>query len=208
GRPHRVTVRARRVVVAAGAIHTPALLRRSGVEHPHLGRHLYLHPTVAVAARYAPPMQSWFGPMMSAVSNAFTHLDGLYGPKLETPPIHPGILGLALPWQSGAQHKTAMASADHVGAFIVLTRDRDGGVVRVDRWGRPVLRYRLSAFDRAHLLRGIAEAARVHLAAGAEEVHFPHNAAPVFRRDEGEAALERFLAGLPRWGWAPNRFPL
>lgn len=208
GRRHRVTVRARRVVVAAGALHTPALLRRSGIEHPHLGRHLFLHPTVAVAARYGQPMQPWFGPMMSAVSNALTHLDGLYGVKLETPPVHPGILALALPWRSGEQHKGVMAQAEHVGAFIVLTRDRDGGVVRLDRRGRPVLHYRLSAFDRAHLLRGIVEAARIHLAAGAEEVHFPHNAAPVFRREEGEASLERLLAGIARWGWAPNRFPL
>ncbi|MDX1530605.1 MAG: GMC family oxidoreductase N-terminal domain-containing protein, partial [Rhodothermales bacterium] len=175
GRTHRVTIRARRVVVAAGSIHTPALLLRSGVEHPHLGRHLYFHPTVAVAARYPEPMEPWYGPMMSAVSNAFTKLDGTYGAKLETPPTHAGILGLALPWASGEAHKAAMLGARHTGSFIVLTRDRDGGRVTVRKGGRPVLRYRLSAFDRRHLLRGMQEAARIHLAAGAERLFFPHN---------------------------------
>lgn len=205
GPPVRVTVRARRVVVAAGAIHTPALLLRSGIVHEHLGRHLHLHPTVSVAARYPDPVEPWYGPMMSAVSNAFTHLDGPYGPKLETPPIHAGILGLALPWAGGRAYKAAMRHARHVGAFIVLTRDRDGGEVRLDAAGRPVLHYRLSRFDAAHLLRGVVEAARIHLAAGAEEVYFPHHRAATLRRGDDP---EVFFAELPRWGWSPNRFAL
>jgi choline dehydrogenase-like flavoprotein len=208
GRRVRVTVEAERVVVAAGAIHTPALLMRSGVEHPHLGRHLFFHPTVAVAARYPERMNAWYGPMMSAVSNEFAKLDGLYGPKLETPPTHAGLLGLALPWRSGEQHKTVMQHAAHIGSFIVLTRDRDGGRVTADKSGRPVLHYSLSTFDRDHLLRGIAEACRIHLAAGAEEVYFPHNTAPTYQRVHGEAELERFLADIPSWGWKANRFPL
>lgn len=208
GRRVRVTVEAERVVVAAGSIHTPALLLRSGVEHEHLGRNLYFHPTVAVAARYAERMEPWHGPMMSVVSNEVAYLDGLYGPKLETPPTHPALLGLALPWRSGAQHKAVMAEADRLGSFIVLTRDRDGGRVTLGRGGRPVLHYRLSAFDRAHLLRGVTEAARLHLAAGAEEIYLPHNAAPAFSCVRGEAALDGFLAAMPRWGWRPGQFPL
>lgn len=208
GRMHRVTVRAQRVVVAAGALHTPALLQRSGVRHPHLGRHLFLHPVVAVAARYPEPIAPWHGPVMSVVSNQFAHLDGGYGVKLETPPLHPGILGLGLTWQSGTQHKATLEGADHVGAFIVLTRDRDGGRVTLDRRGQPVLRYRLSPYDRRHLLRGMQEAARIHAAAGAEEVFLPHNRAVSFRCEAGPAALERFLDGALRWRWAPNAFQL
>jgi choline dehydrogenase-like flavoprotein len=208
GRRVRVTVHAERVVVAAGAIHTPALLTRSGVEHDHLGRHLFFHPTVAVAARYPERIEPWFGPMMSVVSNEFSKLDGPYGPKLETPPTHPGLLGLALPWRSGEQHKAVMQHAAHIGSFIVLTRDRDAGRVETDKHGQPVLRYSLSDFDRDHMLRGVAEACRIHLAAGAEEVCFPHNTAPTYQRVHGEAELERFLAGIPGWGWKANRFPL
>ena len=207
GKRFRVTIRAERVVVAAGSLHTPALLIRSGVQHAHIGRHLFLHPTVAVAARYPEVSAPWHGPMMSKVSNEFAHLDGLYGPKLETPPTHVGLLGLALPWRSGAQHKAAMAEADHIGSFIVLTRDRDTGRVTVGRHGEPILHYRLSAYDRAHMLRGIAESARIHLAAGAEKIYFPHNTAPTFTRNRG-AGLNAFLADLPRWGWKPNGFPL
>ncbi|TAN01190.1 MAG: FAD-binding protein, partial [Rhodanobacteraceae bacterium] len=49
---HRVTVRARHVVLASGAIGSPAILLRSGVPDPYrlLGRRTFLHPTLVSAA--------------------------------------------------------------------------------------------------------------------------------------------------------------
>eukprot|EP00903_Cladosiphon_okamuranus_P016206 g14954.t1 len=41
-----LTVRARAVVVSGGAINTPAILLRSGLKHPMIGRHLCLHPAL------------------------------------------------------------------------------------------------------------------------------------------------------------------
>ena len=43
----------------------------------------------------------------------------------------------------------------------VLLRDRDGGEVRVGRDGEPVVRYKLSEFDAAHLRTGIDGAAQI-----------------------------------------------
>ena len=37
---HSVTVRSRAVVAACGALNTPALLRRSGLRNPNIGKHL------------------------------------------------------------------------------------------------------------------------------------------------------------------------
>lgn len=39
-------VEARSVVISGGAIHTPAILLRSGLKHPMIGRHLCLHPVL------------------------------------------------------------------------------------------------------------------------------------------------------------------
>ena len=47
--PRRLTVRARQVVVAAGALRSPAILIRSGLGHPAIGRNLRLHPVPVVA---------------------------------------------------------------------------------------------------------------------------------------------------------------
>ena len=203
----RVSIHAQRVVLAAGALHTPALLWRSGVYHAQLGRNLYLHPTLAVVADYGRPMRAWEGPMMSAVCNHFAQLDGNYGFLLETPPAHPGLVALALPWRSGRAHKQAMLASERLGAFIVLLRDRDPGRVVVDRHGQPVIRHRLSTYDAAHLLQGMQTAARIHAAAGAQAVFLPHSAAPEVL---GVAApqFEATLAQAGGWPMQPNRFAL
>ncbi|MGH1364012.1 MAG: GMC family oxidoreductase N-terminal domain-containing protein [Calditrichia bacterium] len=208
GHRQRITIHAEKVVLAAGSIHTPAVLMRSGLEHPHLGKHLYFHPTVAVSATYKHVVNSWWGQMMSAVSDEFTQLNGNYGFKLETPPVHSGTIGLAMPWTSGREHKEGMLKAQRRANFIVLTRDRDGGSVSLSKSRKPVLHYKLSAFDKKHVLRGIEESVRIHLAAGAEEVLVPHNKRPIFKADQGVDKLEQFLATIPNLSWKANQFPL
>ena len=209
GRAVPVTVRAKRVVVAGGAVQTPALLLRSGLRHPHLGQHLHLHPTVIVQGRYPHPMQAWHGPSMSIVNDHFTRLRGSnYGAKLETPPTHPGLLSMVLPWQSGQQHRELMREADHLGSFIVLTRDRDGGRVRVDAQGLPLIDYRLSDHDRASMLAGVRGAAEIHAAAGAHTVYLPHDTLPTLRAAGGRLLHPELLDQLPRLAWQPGRFGL
>ena len=209
GRAVRVQVRARRVVVAGGAVHTPALLLRSGLRHPHLGQHLHLHPTVIVAARYPWLMHSWHGPSMSIVNDHYALLGGTnFGAKLETPPTHPGLLSMVMPWQSGPQHRELMAHADHLGSFIVLTRDRDGGQVRVDKHGAPLLSYRLSDFDRANMLAGVRGAVEIHAAAGAHTVYLPHGTLPTLTAENGRLCQPELLDQLPRLNWQPGRFGL
>jgi choline dehydrogenase-like flavoprotein len=84
-----------------------------------------------------------------------------------------------------------------LGAMIVLVRDgadraESNGDVRIDRHGRPVIRYRLGDRDRRAMLRGVTETARLQLAAGAREVRTLHADGPVLR---SAADLAR-LAGL------------
>ncbi|OON67885.1 GMC family oxidoreductase [Hymenobacter sp. CRA2] len=209
GQAVRVTVRAKRVVVAGGAIQTPALLLRSGLHHPHLGQHLHLHPTVAVSGAYPWPIEPWYGPSMSVVNDSCTRLDGTnFGAKIETPPAHLGLMAMTLPWLSGAQHKQLMQQAAHLGSFIVLTRDRDGGRVRTDRHGQPLISYRLSDFDRRSMLAAVRTAAEIHVAAGAHTVFLPHGTLPTLQVQDGRIQNPAVLDGLPQLDWSPNRFGL
>ncbi|RPD49656.1 FAD-binding protein [Hymenobacter sediminis] len=209
GHTIQVTVRAKRVVVAGGSIQTPALLLRSGLRHPHLGQHLHLHPTVVVAGLYQQRIEPWHGPMMSVVNDAFTRMEGSnFGVKLETPPAHPGLMAMVLPWRSGRQHKELMQQAAHLGSFIVLTRDRDGGRVTVDKHGAPLISYSLSEYDRHHLLQGVRAAAEVHVAAGAHTVLLPHGSLPTLYAQNGHLQNPEVLAGLPQLNWKSNQFGL
>ncbi len=65
------TVGARQVVVAAGALRTPALFVASGIGHPALGSNLRLHPVAVVAGRMPWPVEMWRGTMQAASSNQF-----------------------------------------------------------------------------------------------------------------------------------------
>src|SRR5205814_9195828 len=117
---YNVTVRAKAVIVAAGAVHSPAVLLRSGIEHPHIGRHLHLHPTTTITGVYPEKVYSWQGVMQSAYSNEFAYLDSNYGYKLEVPPAHPGLIGMATPWYSPREYREQMHQTANVATIIIL----------------------------------------------------------------------------------------
>jgi choline dehydrogenase-like flavoprotein len=205
--PHRVSVRARAVIVAAGAIHSPALLLRSGVTLPALGRHLALHPATAVLADMDEDVRPWTGTVQAHYSDQFADLDRGYGFKFETAPIHPSLQALAAPWESAAQHRERMARLPRTALAGILLRDRFGGRVRVDRDGAPVVDYRLSGYDRAHMRRAIAAGAELLEAAGAREIWLPL-ARAVSYRPGPTAAREEWLARVDAAGWGPNELLL
>lgn len=206
GRP--LTIRARATVVAAGSLHSPALLLRSGLTNPNIGRNLHLHPTVAIFGEYAELIEPWRGPMLTRYVPHLNNLDGRhYGVVIEHPPAHPGLIGLGVVWLSGQQHKDAVARTRQRAIFITITRDRDGGRVTIDKQGRPVLEYRLSRYDGRHLMRGVQECFRLHQAAGAAEIGGPHSGLEPFR-PERDGDLEDYLQRVERAGLAPNRLIL
>ncbi len=228
GQTRTLQVRCRAVVVAGGAIHSPALLMRSGIDGPHLGRHLHLHPTTAVFAHYEQPVLPWQGPPQTRLCDQFDDLDGQgYGVRLETCPAHPGMAALAIPWKSGAENKQLMRQLPYSGNIIVLTRDRHCGRVGTDRQGRPVVHYRLHAEDAAHVMRGTLEALRVQRAAGAVRLFSPHSpslvhdvlspagaasptagqaASPAPSRTDSE--FEQYLERVQRHAIRPHQFGL
>lgn len=208
GRRHRVTIRAKTVVVAAGAIHTPAILMRSGLLNHNIGANLHLHPVTVIYGQFEEMVKGWEGPPMTRLSPAFANLDGRgYGVRLETAPAHPGITAAALPWQSGAAHKRLMQRMPHLANIIVLTRDRYGGRVRVDGRGEPVVDYRLHPYDARHLMRGLVEALRVHIAAGAVEVSSPHTRPLIYRPGVDGSAAD-YLKAVEARGFQPNAYAL
>src|SRR5206468_9802519 len=125
---------------------------------------------------------------------------GNYGYRLETAPVHPGLISLAQPWYGGRDHRTRMQQAAHVSAFVVLTRDRQGGRLPVDAEGRAVVDYAVARVERELLQEGIANAARVHWAAGAIEIHTLHSREHTFRRSGANRTsdIDAYCASVAR----------
>ncbi len=112
--------------------------------------------------------------LASQYSDEHAHLDGAYGVKYETGGIHPSLMAFAAPWRGGAQFRQLMGELERTLPLVIFLRDRGAGEVRVGRDGHPVVHYRLSAYDRAHIRAGVEGAARILVAAGAQRVFTSH----------------------------------
>ena len=197
GEGAELTVDAPMVVVAAGALRTPGLLARSGVASPHLGAHLRLHPTSALAAEFATPVEPWHGVMQSALCDRFADLEDGFGAAIEAAPSHPGLMALALPWEGRTAHAEAMNSARFRSTLISLTRDRGAGRVGLDE--RADVAYAIAPEDARHLAIGLAGAARIAFAAGATAVSTLHpRPVRLTAAEATPAGLDAFEAELLR----------
>jgi choline dehydrogenase-like flavoprotein len=206
---HRVTVRARIVVVAAGALHSPALLLRSGIDNPNIGLNLRLHPTTSIRGQLPGPAEPWRGVMMAAYSDEVNNLDGNhYGVKIETPPAHPGLIGFGTPWLGARAYKEIMLKMAQQAIFIILCRDRGSGHITVDQTGRPRIYYKLDRVDADHIQQGIETSLRIMVAAGAQEIGTVHSGLPYFKVNDSVADFETYLKQVRRAGTAVNKLGL
>jgi choline dehydrogenase-like flavoprotein len=207
GAPTVMRIKAQKVVLAAGAIDTPALLMRSGVKSLHLGQHLYLHPTVGVTGSYASAIEAWKGAPQTIVCDQFSSLSEGYGYRIEAAPVHPGLLSVGLPWKSARDHRREMQQIRFAAPFIVLTRDSSSGRVRITHDGRPYFDYRLGKQERRLLRHGMATAARIHFAAGAERIMTIHTSPLQWDRASG-GSIDKFCRQIEAAPTSPNRLPL
>lgn len=193
-----VHVRARAVVVAAGALQTPALLLRSGVRSPGVGSGLRVDPTTALAGEFPDPVRTWEGPHQTVGVYRFQQTDAeAHGPWIEVAPAHPGLSAIALPWDGAEAYRRRMERIEYTATPIVLVRDVGEGRVRIDSDGRPEFEYRLTDRDRANLVRGMEETARLLRAAGATRLlslHTPPIEVGGAGRTVTENELDRFIS--------------
>ncbi|MGZ4305652.1 MAG: GMC family oxidoreductase N-terminal domain-containing protein, partial [Solirubrobacteraceae bacterium] len=199
----RLEIRSRAVVAACGAIHTPALLRRSGLQNANIGKHLRLHPATAVFGVFDEELKPWEGVMQALYSDQFRDLHDGYGLKFETAAEHPHLFIGFAPWRGARDHLGLMEAMSSTVPIGVLLRDRDGGEVRVGRDGEPVVRYRLSSFDADHLRTGIDGAAQMLEAAGARRVFSSHSKWVGY--DPSTGSRSQFMADADAAGYGPAR---
>ena len=171
GGQHAVTVRAPIVVAACGALETPALLLRSEIGGPAVGHHLTLHPTGALIGTYAEEQHAWWGPVQAAILHEFDAVEDGHGFIIEGTHFNPGLTGSAVPWNSCIDHKELLSRTPRSATLIHLTQDRGGGQVVLGPDGSAVHLYPFAdELDVRNFRRGLEATARIHEAAGAEEI--------------------------------------
>jgi choline dehydrogenase-like flavoprotein len=182
------------VVVCAGAIQTPALLLRSGVDGGgQVGRHLAVHPTVKAVGRVpeevndprdVPTYQVKPGPGLSIGGSAG-------GPPLLA-------LQLADSWDAFGSRLVDWRRC--LPAYAAITSEGRGRVRVVPGRRDPVVSYVLTSRDLEALRAGLARLAHLLLAAGADEVYPGTLGASVVRTaadvPRAAAALSRATASV------------
>ncbi|MCC6217703.1 MAG: GMC family oxidoreductase [Polyangiaceae bacterium] len=167
GRRRRLVVRARAVVLACGALHTPVLLLRNGLANSsgQVGRRLTIHPASYAWARFAESIRGWEEVPQGYAVESFVH----QGLRFEG-----GFIPLAL---AGATHGSVgplwtelVESFDRIASFGFMLRETSRGRV-LPGVGEPLVRYSLNETDQRSLVLGQAALARIYLAAGAEAVY-------------------------------------
>lgn len=197
-----VTIGAPTVVVACGAVESPALLLRSGIGGPATGKHLRLHPAFAVMGAYPDEIRGWEGQIQSALSDRFARVEEECGFLIEAVGLFPGLLGASYPWEDGAAHKRLMQTLPWHAPFITVARDHGAGEVVLDEHGRAVVRWELKdAVDERLARRANVELARLHRAAGAQQVFTLHERELRWR--EGED-FDAYLGAVDEASYAPN----
>jgi choline dehydrogenase-like flavoprotein len=190
------TVRAPRVVVACGALESPALLLRSGIGGPAAGQYLRLHPAIAVLGQYGEDQRAWWGAPQSFLVDEFVNTGDSYGLLIEGAQYAPAIAGSAVPWTNGATHKELLADFRLGATFIALIRDHGQGQVTVDANGESVPFYSVEdPLDVANLHLSIEKLAQLHHAAGARQIYALAGGLPRWRVGD---SLDEFVARAQR----------
>lgn len=196
-----LTVFGRAVVLAAGALFTPAILARSGFRSPALGRNLRLHPVTGLFGRMDEPTEPWGGVMQARIGTGLADLDGRgYGVRYEAGALHPVEYAQFGGFGGGADLKRFLRSYRYQSALGVVLRDHGEGHVELSRGAPPRYHYALSPQDREHVRRGIHRGVEILLAGGASEIRSTTFTPLSYRPASGER-VSSFLDRLDRQGY-------
>lgn len=152
------------VIVAAGAMQTPPLLRRSGLGgHSQLGHNLAVHPATSLAGRFEEPVVSWRG-VLQSVGVEELHDEGIL---IEATASPPGMSSFILPG-AGRALRGQLDGVDHLAVIGTMIADEPSGRVYGRRAAVP--RYDLARTDAVKVRRAMVAMGRILFAAGATEV--------------------------------------
>ena len=116
----RLIVHAEHVFVCGGAVHSPALLQRSGIWR-NIGNGLKMHPTVKIAARFPHPVDHGDVPMHRVTEfSPFIAIGGSASRK--------GHVALALA-DTGAPYDEALADWENISTYYAAIRSEGSGRV-------------------------------------------------------------------------------
>ena len=165
---YHLTVTARKgVLLAASAIQTPALMRRSGLKRGGVGDHFQAHPGIPLFGLFDVPERAWLGATPGFV---FDHYRKTQRFKVEVLNLPPEMILTRLPG-IGSSLREYIADFDKFGLWVTQNRLKAHGKVRP--FGRDVrVSYTPTAGDMQRVRFGLKVMMEMMFSVGARAV-FP-----------------------------------
>lgn len=166
-----VAIHARKVILSAGALGSPAILLRSGVVNDQIGRGVVLHVSMPVMGKFDHTIDAMSGTQASVYVDDALASDGYALESMSAAPLYAAIMS-----PGSAVHALEMVKGyRNLAGFGVMLVDTPSPENRLtlDPQGEPRIAYTLSDSDKARFRRGIAQAVRIMFLAGAKEVYLP-----------------------------------
>ncbi len=201
-----VTIKPKLTVVSGGAINSPGLLLRSGLDaEGRVGSRTWLHPVVATMAEFPFEVRAFSGAPQSVSSHHFIERGpGNIGFFLEVPPLHP-LLAATASSGTGALVQDMLSRLPYINSMLAIHVDgllpeETGATVRLKDGAN--FKYSITYdFQPAHwdaFKFACKEMAKLQFAAGAKRVASLHLDPVVMEKPEDIEKLEQ----AP---WAPVR---
>jgi choline dehydrogenase-like flavoprotein len=170
----RFRIEARRgVVLAASAVQSPILLKRSGIgSRAHVGAHFRTHPATAVSGIYKDPVKLWEGGTQTYEVDHFRS----EGFKLETASLPLELAGVRMSGFGGAFQRK-IQDYGHSAVWGVQVRAEAEGTVSPGPLGARIA-YTPLPEDMVRFRRGVKLLCEMHFAAGAVRVYPGVHGAP------------------------------
>jgi choline dehydrogenase-like flavoprotein len=168
-----VTIRARRVILSAGSLGSPAILLRSKVPNENIGRGAVLHASMPVLGKFDRTIDALSGTQASVFVDDFLISRGYAMESMSAEPLYAAIMAMG-PAKYSLGLMMSYRNLAGFGVMLVDTPSPDNRV-RLNNDGEPEVDYMLSDADKVRFRLGVAEAVRIMLRAGAKEVFLPTN---------------------------------
>ncbi len=168
----KLTVTFKRVILCAGAVQTPLLLRRSGVRD-NIGDSLRMHPMIRLAARFREEINDpvWGVPVQQVED---------FKPDLTLGCSHSSLPHISMWLGTGVLgQQRLLAEWRHLAVFYVAAVGQGTGRIRnLPLVNEPLIQYALQDADFALMGEGLYRLGELLLAAGATEIYSPIEGAP------------------------------
>jgi choline dehydrogenase-like flavoprotein len=171
GEGETITIRAKQVILSAGALGSPAILLRSKVPNDNIGRGAVTHASMPTLGLFDRTIDALSGTQASVFLDDKLISDGFALEAMSAEPLYGALMALG-----PAQHSfETMLQYRNLGGFgtMLIDTPSPNNRVTLDANGEPQVEYTLSAEDKARFRKGVALAVRIMFRAGAKQVYLP-----------------------------------